>query len=153
LKYYANLSVAEISEITKLEPESSQKAKTRDFSETIFNADITSDEYAQFERAVNSKGFQCIPGSKYITISGKDTDKGRAVRILINIFKQKYGEVISFGAGDSLNDLPMLNVVDFPYLVQKPDKSWADIHLNKLTKVAAIGPEGWNIMAEEILVY
>jgi hypothetical protein len=47
----------------------------------------------------------------------------------------------------------MLEVVDFPYLVQKPDKSWTNVHLNKLTKIAAVGPEGWNMIAQEVLAY
>lgn len=153
LKYYANQSVEEIAKITRLPFEAAAKAQKRDFSETLFNADPHSNAYRKFEKALKIHGFQCIPGSKYITITSSESDKGQAVKILIDAFKRKYGEVISYGAGDSLNDLAMLKIVDFPYLVQKPDTSWADIHLNKMTKVGAVGPAGWNMMAKEILIH
>jgi len=152
LKFYANQSVEEISAITKLDFEGAQKARSRDFSETIFNADAASVDYARFKNAVESTGFQCIPGSKYITITDNRSDKGRAVKSLLRLYKRRYGKVISYGAGDSLNDLPMLKVVDFPYLVQKPDKSWVDCKVNKISKVNGIGPLGWNMLAKEILI-
>ncbi len=152
LKYYAKLGIDEISDITKLDRDSAKKAKTRDFSETVFNADLTSKKYLQFEQAIASLGFQCIPGSKFVTITDHNTDKGKAVELLIQMFRKKYGQVITFGVGDSLNDLSMLKVVDHPYLVQKPDKTWVEIQLNKLTKIAAVGPEGWNMMAKEIII-
>jgi mannosyl-3-phosphoglycerate phosphatase family protein len=151
LKYYANLSAAEISHITGLPAEAALKAKMRNFSETLFNADPQSDAYTQFENALKSQGLQCISGSKYITITSTASDKGRAVKILIDAYQRTYGEVTSYGTGDSLNDFAMLEVVDFPYLVQKPDSTWADHNLNKLTKVGKIGPEGWKIIALEIL--
>jgi mannosyl-3-phosphoglycerate phosphatase len=151
LKYYANQSVEEIAHITRLPPEAVAKAKKRDFSETLFDANPHSDAYRNFEKALKTHGLQCIPGSKYITISSSESDKGLAVKVLIDAYRRKYGEVISYGAGDSQNDIAMLKVVDFPYLVQKPDSSWAYMHLDKLTKVGAIGPEGWNMMAKEVL--
>lgn len=151
LKYYAISSLEEISEITKLDLEAARKAKSRDFSETIFNADLDSIEYLHFENALNSIGFQCIPGSKYVTITGHDSDKGNAVEYLIGLYKQQFEKVVSYGAGDSLNDLSMLEVVDFPYLVQKPDRSWVDCPLSKITKVQGIGPAGWNMLAKEVL--
>lgn len=152
LKYYDNLSIAEISRITGLPSEAAQKAKMRNYSETIFNADPQSDAYTKFENALKSHGLQCISGSKYITITSVESDKGRAVKILIDAYQHKYGKVTSYGAGDSLNDFAMLEVVDFPYLVQKPDSSWADINLNRLTKVSKVGPTGWKIIAREILM-
>jgi len=151
LKYYANLNVNKISEITKLDRSSAINAKNRDFSETVFNADPASKKYNLFEKNMASLGFQCIPGSKYVTITDLTTDKGKAVELIIRMYKQKYDEVISYGVGDSLNDLAMLKVVDNPYLVEKPDKTWVEIQLNKLTKIAAIGPQGWNMMAKEII--
>lgn len=153
LKYYANQSDEEIAQITRLPLDAATKAKKRDFSETLFNANPHGDAYRQFEKALHIHGLQCIPGSKYITITSSESDKGQAVKILIDAYKRKYGDVISYGAGDSLNDLAMLKVVDFPYLVQKTDRSWTAMHLNKMTKVGAVGPEGWIIMAKEIMIH
>ena len=151
LLYYASLPVEEITKITGLSTESAGKAKERDFSETLFNADLRSTAYQNLEKALKSQGLQPTPGSKYVTITSNRSDKGKAVKLVIDAYTKEFGKVVSYGIGDSFNDLAMLKTVDLPYLVQKPDKSWADIHLDKLSKGAAIGPAGWNVMAREVL--
>ena len=45
----------------------------------------------------------------------------------------------------------MLVAVDHPFLVQKPDGSWAELDVPGLQKLEGIGPKGRNMMAEEIL--
>ena len=52
------------------------------------------------------KGFNVTKGRIYHLL-GK-SDKGKAVSILIDFYKQKYSSVITIGLGDSPNDLPML---------------------------------------------
>lgn len=151
LKYYATQSVEDIAAITGLSIEAAKKATQRDFSETIFNADTNSNAYKSLVKDLDSQGFRCIPGSRYVTVTGSESDKGQAVGRLIEVYKAKYGEVKSYGIGDSMNDLEMLRVVDLPYLVQRPDGYWADVHVNKLSKVGSIGPDGWNVMAKELL--
>ena len=151
LKYYNNQSVARIAEITGLSLNAAQKAKSRDFSETIFNALPDTDAFKSFEKALKNHGFQCIAGSKYVTITGIDSNKGKAVSLLIEAYQAKFGEVKSIGIGDSRNDLEMLQCVDSPYLVKKPDNTWANLFAKNISKIAAIGPDGWNIMAEELL--
>ena len=68
-------------------------------------------------------------------------DKGKAIKILINLYKRKYKKIISYGFGDSRNDFEMLDVVDYPYLIQKINKKYA---LDKYNKAQGIGPVGWN---------
>ena len=131
--------------------ESSAKAKLRDFSETLFSLDQKTDTYKTISQALKSRGLQCIPGSRFITVTGIESNKGNAVRILIEAYRSMYDEVISYGVGDSQNDLEMLKTVNFPYLVQRPDQTWAGITADNITKIAGIGPNGWNIMAREIL--
>ena len=150
-KYYHNQSIDQIATITGLSLGASEKAKTRDFSETIFNANRDSLDYKSFESSMQQLGFQCLSGSKYVTITGKESDKGKAVSLLIEAYKEKFGQVESYGIGDSRNDLEMLQAVQVPYLVKKPDNVWADLDAKNLIKIAAIGPAGWNIMAEELL--
>lgn len=151
LKFYANQSVEEIAELTGLSIEAARNAKSRNFSETLFNVNPESTSYQDFEKSLNDDGFQCIPGSRYVTVTGSESNKGTAVNLVIEAYKSSFDEVISFGVGDSRNDFEMLEAVDFPYLVQKPDYTWATMDIPNLSKVAAVGPAGWNIMAKEIL--
>jgi mannosyl-3-phosphoglycerate phosphatase len=49
------------------------------------------------------------------------------------------------GIGDSINDAPLLAMVDHPILVQKPDGSYdPDLHLTGMIRAPGIGPVGWN---------
>lgn len=150
-KYYGNSTIKEIARITKLSAEAAERARTRDFSETIFNADLESSTFKQLERSLSEYGIQCIPGSKYLTLSGDESDKGRAVQIISEAFRKRFGEIATFGAGDSRNDKEMLDVVDNAFLVQKPDLSWANIEIDTLTQINGVGPHGWNKVADIVL--
>jgi mannosyl-3-phosphoglycerate phosphatase len=58
------------------------------------------------------------------------------------------------GLGDSLNDLPMLQVVDFPILVQKPDAQYDEDVRRRLPGVhlaEGVGPKGWSLAVKKIL--
>jgi predicted mannosyl-3-phosphoglycerate phosphatase (HAD superfamily) len=80
----------------------------------------------------------------FLTIQDKTIDKGKAVRFVIHLFAKQWKQMpLSIGIGDSLNDIPMLTVVDKPFLVQKPDKTWVDFKFDDLTKLNKIGPEGF----------
>jgi len=60
------------------------------------------------------------------------------------------GGAKTVGLGDSLNDLPMLPLVDIPILAQKKDYSWEDINLPRLRKVQGVGPKVWSRAIVEI---
>ncbi len=72
-------------------------------------------------------------------------DKGRSVSILSDLYRQQWSNIKTIGLGDSLNDLPMLKVVDIGILVQKPggiyDPAVTDPSIKKGN---GIGPAGWN---------
>ncbi len=70
-------------------------------------------------------------------------DKGKAVEILVGLFRRQRGEVRTVGIGDTLNDVPMLKAVDLPLLVQKPDGAWEEVDVPHLVRVQGIGPDGW----------
>ncbi len=78
-------------------------------------------------------------------------DKGKAVAMLIELFKRKLGEIMTIGLGDSLNDLPLLSAVDIPILVQKPEGQWEEMDLPMLQRVEGIGPVGWRWAIEELI--
>lgn len=88
-------------------------------------------------------GLNWTKGSRFDHLTGAN-DKGKAVKILTDLFKQKFRSVITIALGDSPNDLPMLKAVDYPILVQKAGGQYeGSIQLNNLIKAEGIGPEGW----------
>jgi len=78
-------------------------------------------------------------------------DKGRAAVILSELFRRKLGEFRTIGLGDSVNDLPLLAVVDIPVLVQKPEGWWEEVDLPMLRRAEGIGPVGWRKAVEELI--
>jgi mannosyl-3-phosphoglycerate phosphatase len=75
-----------------------------------------------------------------------------AVSILTDLYRRTYGNINTIALGDSPNDIPMLERVDFPVLVQKPDGIYdPKIDMPKLIRAYGIGPEGWNNALMEFL--
>ena len=150
-KGYADLSIAEIMEITGLNEAAAKNAANREYSETILTGDYESSDFQQFALRLVPYGLISISGGKFHTVMGKSSNKGRAVKLLSDLYKRHYPQVITNGIGDSVNDTPMLRAVDRPYLVKKVDDKWQEIVLAGLRKLPGIGPKGWNIFAEKLL--
>lgn len=79
-------------------------------------------------------------------------NKGRAIKILSELHKLNFGEVITIGIGDSENDLAMLAAVDKPRLVQISKNRWANIKVPNLKRVRGIGPKGWSRAVRDLIL-
>jgi mannosyl-3-phosphoglycerate phosphatase len=96
------------------------------------------------KREILKKGFKFASGGRFFHIM-KGNDKGEAVKILKRLYMKKYGDIKAIGIGNSLNDLPMLKVVDIPVLVKNYDGKYEKgIKIKNLYHADGIGPEGWN---------
>jgi mannosyl-3-phosphoglycerate phosphatase len=73
------------------------------------------------------------------------SDKGRAVRMLMALFRRSRPGAVSVGIGDALNDLPLLKTVDIPILVQDTDGGYDPrVAVPGLRYADGIGPAGWS---------
>ena len=140
---FHNTSLAEIQQKTKLDKVSAQRAMNREFSIPLFF-----DKRAEriLSREMENYQFRILYGGRFMHLLGR-TDKGKAVRIIMESYKKKYpGSVISsIALGDSLNDEAMLRAADYPVLVKKHDGSYEQrIKINNLIYGPDIGPAGWN---------
>lgn len=152
---FGDLDDVGVSEDTGLDIESAKLAKIREYDEA-FRLSEDGDTPKAVDRLIElikSHGLNHTRGGRYWHIIG-DNDKGKAVTILSEIYRRQFADddVKTIGLGDSQNDLPMLQAVDIPLLVQKPggqhDTSIADAKINK---VKGIGPVGWNLAILDIL--
>ena len=147
----SDLSIPELSKITKLSEDYAKRMIKRKYSETIVQID--SKDMPNFIINVEELGLKVIPGGQYFDIT-LGNDKGTAAKILIDIFRKEYeNNVIFFGIGDSKNDESMLSLMNLPILVQKADTSWQNLRIDNLQKVKGIGTKGWEVALEIILNY
>lgn len=144
---YFDLCAEEVSMYTGLDLKASRRAMEREFSETILRGDINQ----SFLDFLEKKNLRNIPGSKFQTIISNKADKGKAVDVLLSLYQNEWGEVKSYGVGDSVNDFEMLQTVDDPYLVQRPGNLWAELNDVAIKNIQGIGPEGWNKVSKIML--
>jgi mannosyl-3-phosphoglycerate phosphatase len=128
----------EISLDTGLSRDQAQWAKKRDFDIPFKILDEEQKEHILQEIKQNNLNYTA--GGRYYHIMG-DNDKGKAVQILSDLYRKKYGDITSIGLGNSENDFEMLDHVDHPYLVIKKDGTYASPNYNH---AEGIGPEGWS---------
>lgn len=160
----ADISVEKLSNLALISREQAKRMAQRNYGETILQ--IQSEDIARFIKYVQEDGMKVIHGGRFFDVT-VGTDKGIAVGILKKLFKDKFhNNVKFFGIGDSTNDIPMLNLMDIPILVQRQDSSWVDdgeikmknavdsshISSNKLIKIEGIGPNGWENAIHKIIL-
>ncbi|MAG08262.1 mannosyl-3-phosphoglycerate phosphatase [Candidatus Woesearchaeota archaeon] len=149
-RIFSEMSPEEINEYCGLPIESVKHAKMKEYDDAVRIVDETPEKVNLFKQAVAEEGFSYTKGGKFhILIKG--SDKGKAAGILLELYKKKYGSIVSIGLGDSLNDLPMLEEVDSAFLVARPDGSRVDIGNSKAKRVNEIGPKGWSEVVNEAL--
>lgn len=142
LETFQDVSVQRIAQITGLDLAAAARAQQRDYSATVFTQ-LSSGDLDAFQAACDARQLKAPSGGRFLTVTGKDADKGVAVRDLIKHYQQHFDAISTVGIGDSPNDGPMLAAVDDAYQVQRPDKTWGRIAVPQLQRVNAVGPEGW----------
>ncbi|MBI4002836.1 MAG: HAD-IIB family hydrolase [Nitrospira defluvii] len=154
LQGFGDLSVEEVAQLTGLSSADALLATRREYDEPFV---VVGDEIAwsRLLKAAEARGLQCTRGGRFYHLMGSN-DKGIASQRLMGWYRhlaQADGQgLVTIGIGDSLNDLPMLAVTDYPILVQKPDRSYdPDVQLPHLIRAVGVGPVGWNRSLMDLL--
>jgi len=158
LRGFGDLSIDEIVQVTGLSRQDAFLAKQREYDEPY----ILEGPPALIEevcRQIVVRGLRWTKGGRLFHLTG-DNNKGQAATLLLRCYQRQQrlhgqGERIeTVGIGDSINDAPLLAVVDHPILVQKPDGTYdPDIHIPGMTRAPGIGPIGWNHAVQELLAW
>ena len=117
-------------------------AKLREYDEPFLVNDPS------WEKAVHREardlGLQVMKGGRFHHLTG-ESDKGKAIEILIQCYRRSLGQLRTVGLGDSANDRPLLKAVDIPILVRRSSGDYAEgIDLPELIRTSGQGPAGWN---------
>ena len=147
LKGFGDMSVEEVAELTRLPREEAELAKQREYDEPFI---IESGQESDVIEAIHRKGYH-VTRAQFLHILG-NSDKGKAVARMKGLFRMKMHDITTVALGDSPNDIPMLEQVEIPIIVQKADGSYDPrISMHRLKKAQGVGPEGWNSAIRELL--
>lgn len=137
-----DMALNEISRKVRMPLPFAKRMSKREYGETILEIDPS--DLGRLARVCTRTGLKVIHGGRYTDIT-QGNDKGKATRVLIDLFKRKYQprRTIFIGLGDSENDLPMLKLMDIPVLVKRTDGSWCDSKIKNVVRSDGIGPKGW----------
>jgi mannosyl-3-phosphoglycerate phosphatase family protein len=149
LKMYGDMSVDEIVDRTGLSLGAAERARGRQYQETIVSP-LSAEDFRRLTEALSRRGLRLSAGTRYYGVMGTN-DKGRAAADLIELYHQEYGNILTVGIGDGRNDAPLFAAVDRPVLVQKPGAIWEDIDHPKLVRIEGAGPVGWNRVIIQML--
>jgi mannosyl-3-phosphoglycerate synthase len=146
---FGDMSEEDIAKETGLSLKMALFAKQREYSETL-KIEGSQRAIERIRNEIGKVGLLSVHGGKFYEVTGGN-DKGKAIRVLLEIYKLNYGNVISFGIGDGMDDLTLLMNVDHPMLVQSVDKRWQKLNIKNLQRVRGVGPEGWSRTIDFVL--
>jgi mannosyl-3-phosphoglycerate phosphatase len=146
---FGDISAQEVASLCEIPSDKGVLAKEREYDEPFLLEDKTILE--KIREIAEKDNLQIIQGGRFYHLVGGN-DKGKAVSYLTDISRRAYDNIITIALGDSQNDLSMLQVVDYPVIVKKPDGSHdPDITLENLIHSPGKGPVGWNYSVLELL--
>lgn len=146
---FGDMTAEEVADRTGLSLDEARLALRREYDEPFVVPHEAAAEAVR--RAAEAAGMQVTRGGRFHHLTG-DNDKGAAVRRLIALYARVHPALRTVGLGDSANDLPLLEAVDVPVLVQKPDGAYdPEIRISGLRRAPGIGPAGWNAAILAIL--
>ncbi len=139
---FGDMSVDEIAALTGLPPPEAAMAKLREHDEPFLLEDSGDGARTLVESAARI-GFRVTQGRFYHLLG--ESDKGRAVSLLIELYSAGGERHVTAALGDRPNDIPMLRCVDRPIVVQLPSGAWDPrIDVPGLIRASGVGPAGWN---------
>ena len=150
LKGFADLSEADIHQLTGLPPDDVKRAKSREFTEPFVTPkNLTS---LEIEQAVKRLGFKVVVGDRFSHLIGQEAGKGKAVEWLIQHYQnhQPDAKIITVGLGNSPNDLAMLEVVEIPVIIPGQKGPHPGLENRGWEVATASGCQGWANGVREI---
>lgn len=137
---FGDMKAEEVAEISGLAIGEARLSKEREYDEPFIIENEKEEE--DILKLLNKGGLSYTKGGRFYHAMGNN-DKGKSVRTLTDIFRKNGFNGKTIGLGDNSNDFPMLENVDIPILIRKPDGGFADFK-GECIKSKSVGPKGWN---------
>lgn len=142
---FGDMTIEQVAAKTGLKVDAATASHQREATEPFTWQDSAS-AFDKFTSEIKHHDLIVTRGGRFFHLMAPVT-KGDAVLHVIEKFRQAEPETewLSVGLGDSENDIPMLEQVDFPVLIHNPHAGTPDISkLDNIVVTEQAGPEGWN---------
>jgi mannosyl-3-phosphoglycerate phosphatase len=150
IRGFGDMTPEEIARWTELPLHKAVSAGEREFTEPFLLE--RPENLRPLAAAAEAAGLKLTRGGRFYHLIGAGQDKGLAVRIVRDIYRRNCaGPLTTVGLGDSENDRPMLEMVDIPVVIPRPDGSCLDIRRPGIIRAAAPGSRGWNDTVSALL--
>jgi mannosyl-3-phosphoglycerate phosphatase len=152
LRGFHELSASKLSEVSGLPLDEAELALKREYDEAFWIDGDLGLIHSLRER-LKAAGLRITSGARFFHLTGNH-DKGTAVELLAARLREGTPGLRIIGIGDSVNDVPLLQRVDEPFLVRRPDGRHDDRVTQAVPGVRrteGIGPEGWVEAATPLL--
>jgi mannosyl-3-phosphoglycerate phosphatase len=151
MKGFSDLTEKEISSLCALDSKKAELAKKREYDEP-FIIEGGEKEIEIVRRKIEEKGMTYAWGGRFHHLLGKN-DKGKAVEILKALYEKQFFSIFTVGIGDSLNDLPMLSIVDHPIFLNGEESVSPEalLPIQNCAIIHGTGPQAWNEVILSIL--
>ncbi len=148
---FSSMSNNTVKELTGLRLQDAVKARNRLFDEPFVVPEESLHRRDEILEAANRRGLRIVNGGRFLHLMGHP-GKGEAVSILVEAFRQRWGELLTIGLGDSPNDFPFLQLVQVPILLGASERhhKFPDT-LKNLRRIESPGPAAWNRAILEVL--
>lgn len=147
---FRDMSDAEVAVATGLPLEDAARARRREFDEAF---SCPPELEPRLPALAAERGLRVSRGGRFWHLHG-DSDKGRALRRLRDLYVWRDRDVRLIALGDGPNDLPLLLEADLAIAVRRPDGT-PDPALTagvpRLRVAEGVGPAGWNQAVLDVL--
>ncbi len=156
LRGFGDMTPEELAERTGLSRQAALLAKQRAYDEPFLIGGPSS-ATSRVLRGIGDQELRWTRAGRFHHLTGRN-DKGMACQLLAHWYRRKWfhdsarHDVVTVGVGDSLSDVPMLEQVDIPILVQRADGTYdKDVRVRNLTHANGPGPVGWSLAVSDLL--
>ncbi len=148
---FHHLTAEQVAELADLSLDQAKLAKMREFDEPFLVAEESVDKIPLLINEIERRGFRYTRGGRYHHITS-DYDKGRAVKLVKELYQEQYDILITAAIGDAKNDQPMFQQVDYSFLVRKHDGTYEnEAVIPNITITKGIGPHGFAEAIETLM--
>jgi len=141
---FQQAGVEGIMKMTGLEHDKAEQASQRSYGEPL-SWQGTTEEKQAFIKRLEELGASVLQGGRFLHVSGH-CDKGSALHWLTRQYQanEPDGEFTTVAAGDSQNDVAMLEAADIALIIRSPVNEMPDIDRHQhCFRSSAYGTQGW----------